>query len=100
MRDLTDPSRTDPWRPQSRRARRPLLAAALALSASAALAVTTGPRGARASDGDAAAAADARARCATRLSIALLGQSPSADDLAAPDPQARVDAKLASWNFV
>jgi hypothetical protein len=42
---------------------------------------------------------DARARCATRLSIALLGQAPSPALLAADDPQAEVGAMLATPAF-
>jgi hypothetical protein len=41
-----------------------------------------------------------KARCATRLSIAVLGKSPSAALLAADDPQASVDAMLASPDFI
>lgn len=47
-----------------------------------------------------AAGDEARIRCATRLSLALTGQSPSAELLAAADPQAEVDALLASDAFV
>jgi hypothetical protein len=41
-----------------------------------------------------------RIRCATRLSMALLRQSPSPELLAATDPQAEIDALLADDAFV
>lgn len=40
------------------------------------------------------------ARCATRLSISLLGSSPSAELLASADPQSMVDALIADPAFV
>jgi hypothetical protein len=42
----------------------------------------------------------ARLRCATRLSLALTGQSPGADLLAAADPQAQLDQLLANPDFM
>lgn len=42
----------------------------------------------------------ARVRCATRLSLSLTGRSPSAELLAATDPQAQVDALLSDDAFV
>ena len=42
----------------------------------------------------------ARVRCATRLSMALTGKAPSAELLAAADPQAEVDKLLADEAFV
>ena len=42
----------------------------------------------------------ARARCATRLSLALTGKSPSAALLAAADPQGQIDTLLADPAFV
>ena len=42
----------------------------------------------------------ARTRCATRLSLALTGQSPDAELLAADDPQEHVDRLLASPAFI
>jgi hypothetical protein len=66
-----------------------------------ALAVTAGlakPQGAHAESE--AEAAEKRERCATRLAVALLGESASADLLAAKDPQARVDAMLADDAFI
>jgi hypothetical protein len=42
----------------------------------------------------------ARAQCATRVSLALTGRAPSAELLAASDPQAEIDALLASTAFV
>lgn len=71
--------------------------AALALSVTLALAALGGTRTVRAEDPDNKAA---RERCATRLSIALLGTSPGAELLAAADPQAMTDSMLASAEFV
>jgi hypothetical protein len=45
-------------------------------------------------------ASEARERCATRLSIALLGTSPSASLLSASNPQASVDMMLTSPAFI
>lgn len=45
-------------------------------------------------------AEQARTRCATRVSMTLLGQSPSAELLASPDPLAEVDALLQDPAFV
>lgn len=42
---------------------------------------------------------EARERCATRLSSALLGRSPSSTLLAAADPQAQVDTLIATADF-
>ena len=50
-------------------------------------------------DGEPEAVA-AHERCATRLSIAMLGKSPTAALLAAADPQAGVDAMLADPVFI
>lgn len=47
----------------------------------------------------AAQTTEARERCATRLSSALLGKSPTSTLLAAADPQASVDAMIASADF-
>lgn len=41
-----------------------------------------------------------RERCAVRVSIAMLGQSPAADVLSAPDPQSKVDAMLRDPAFI
>ena len=49
--------------------------------------------------GTAALAQQSRERCATRLSLALLGRSPTAAMLAEADPQAGVDAMVASPEF-
>ena len=49
---------------------------------------------------DAEEAAARRERCATRLSVALLGESPSAALLAASDPQAQVEGLLRDEAFV
>ena len=43
--------------------------------------------------------AEVTERCALRLSIALTGKSPTAEALAAPDPQAAVDKLLATPEF-
>lgn len=42
----------------------------------------------------------ARARCATRLSLAVLGRSPSPELLSAADPQAEIDTLLESEAFI
>jgi len=67
----------------------PLVPLALALASTAASAQS-------------AAAADSLApvRCATRLSIALLGTSPTATLAAAPSPQSQVPAMLQDPNFI
>jgi hypothetical protein len=44
--------------------------------------------------------AEVRERCAVRLSIALLGQSPDSSLLSAKDPQASVDSMIGSSAFV
>jgi hypothetical protein len=50
---------------------------------------------------DAASEAQEKAeRCATRLSVAFLGKSPSAELLASKDPQTGVDALIADAGFV
>lgn len=71
----------------------PILAGALALTVGLA-------KPQRATADGAAEAAEKRERCATRLSIALLGQSPTAELLAAQDPQASVDTMLKDPDFV
>lgn len=43
--------------------------------------------------------AEVNERCAIRLAIALVGKSPEASQLTAPDPQAAVDAMVASPDF-
>jgi hypothetical protein len=70
--------------------------APLALAAVAAVAALGKPQKAHA-DGD---PTEAHERCATRLSVALLGQSASAALLASADPQAQVDAMIADPAFV
>src|SRR5262245_60820632 len=55
-------------------------------------------RPATAAPGDDAAAR--RERCATRLSIALLGESAKPDLLAAEDPSKAVDGMLGEWAFI
>ncbi len=67
----------------------PLVAVAVAFAASASKPVRA--------EGD---EAEKRERCATRLSIAFLGKSPSAALLAAANPQDSVDALLADPIFV
>lgn len=51
-------------------------------------------------DADAEGAKERNERCATRLSIGLLGKSPSAALLANADPQSTVDGMLDEWAFV
>src|SRR5688572_32777590 len=71
----------------------PLVAGALALGVGLAK-----PEKARA---DAASeAAEKAERCATRLSVAFLGKSPSAELLANTDPQTAVDAMIGDALFV
>jgi hypothetical protein len=69
--------------------------APLALGAAAIAALIAQPRRAHA-DGDTALAHE---RCATRLSVALLGKSAAPDLLASADPQASVDAMIADPAF-
>src|SRR5690348_16166442 len=59
---------------------------ALALTATAAQAQTATP--------------EAKERCATRLSVAFLGKSPTAAMVTAADPQAGVDALLTDAAFI
>src|SRR6185369_4214481 len=71
----------------------PLVAGALALGIGLAK-----PERARA---DAASEAQEKAeRCATRLSVAFLGKSPSAELLANKDPQSAVDGMLSDAAFI
>lgn len=56
-------------------------------------------RGAWSEEGDTAQDAGAGVRCATRLSGALLGQSPTPELMALADPQSQVDALLAAPEF-
>lgn len=68
------------------------------LALAAALGVAFGIHAqARATDDD---PAPARERCATRLSIALLGKSASPELLALAAPQSNVDAMLGDWAFI
>lgn len=71
----------------------PVAVFALALAAGLAK-----PEGVRA-EGE-AEAAEKRERCATRLSVALLGKSPSTEMLSAANPQDRVAAMLEDADFV
>jgi len=71
----------------------PLLAAGIGMAAGGR---TAGAAGATVSDADQAAL---RERCATRISIALVGKSASDDLLASSNPQSGVDALLASPDF-
>ncbi|CAN5735734.1 hypothetical protein BH09MYX1_BH09MYX1_18090 [soil metagenome] len=68
---------------------------AIALTGAIAGALTTGHH-AKAGETD---QADANARCATRLSIALLGDAPAADLLASQTPQASVDTMVTAPAF-
>src|SRR5688572_12942846 len=52
------------------------------------------------SSGQAPADEAARMRCATRVSMALIGRAASPELLASPDPQSHVDALLADDAFV
>lgn len=80
----------------SRRLRTPSRIGLAALVPAVAVAAALGfGRGAHA-EGSEQDKAEANERCATRLSIAILGKSPIAAQLAAPDPQAAVDLMVAS----
>ena len=68
----------------------------LAVAAVGAVALASGGRAARADGGDPAAL---RERCATRLSIAFLGESPSADLFQSPDPLTAVDTLVGNPRF-
>jgi hypothetical protein len=69
----------------------------LAALASAALLVGSGERGARADD---AADAEVRERCAIRIAIALTGESPDAELLAASNPKDEAPPLLADQRFI
>src|SRR5438046_3160759 len=69
--------------------------APLALGAAAVAALIAQPRHAKA-DGDAVFAHE---RCATRLSVALIGKSATPELLVSADPQSAVDAMLADAAF-
>ena len=82
----------------ARRVHLPLRAAALLGAAGCAAVLLFTVRNARSGE-DTAEDAGAGVRCATRLSATLLGQSPTAELLAEPDPQSQVDALLADPAF-
>jgi hypothetical protein len=69
---------------------------ALAVPAAAIASIATTTR----SEGVTPAEDVVRAACATRLSLAVTGRAPSDELLAATDPQAQIDAMLASDAFV
>jgi hypothetical protein len=75
--------------------RRGLVTLALAISAAGAVVAAVGKK-ARAGGPSTAALNE---RCATRLSIAILGTSPAADLMASPDPKQAIDAMLKSPDF-
>lgn len=81
----------------SSRMRRCALWSSVAPFAAAAFGLAASGKSAKA---DAADQLELKERCATRLSIALLGKSPAQTLIAAPDPQAQVETMLQSTDFV
>ncbi len=71
----------------------------LAVIGATTLALLSSPRRANA-DGNDESAADRAARCATRLSIAMVGEAASADLLTSPAPQSATDSFMKDARFI
>jgi hypothetical protein len=78
--------------------RKNLLSIGPVLAGAVVLAALSRPERVRADD--ASSAAEKRERCATRLSVAILGKSPTPELVAAPNPQDSVPSLLGSADFV